>query len=41
MNKNDAYTDYFLRPNSTRHIHYEILRARFVEKKKSGTMAVV
>ena len=39
MNENDVYTDYFLRPHSTRHTHYEILRARFVEKKKYKDIA--
>ena len=30
----DPYRDFFVNPTSTRHKHYEILRARFVEKRR-------
>jgi len=39
MNSIDPYKDFFLHPKSPRHCHYEILRARFVEKKKYKEIA--
>ena len=39
MDKNDACKDYFLNPELARHSHYEILRARFVDKKMHGEIA--